>query len=381
MKIKTSPDLKFTTTDKALISAFQKVSSITFYVDCLDSERKHLMVSYKGKAYVIGITPDAFACVLLSDTEVEAEGGVAFDLKVVQGLIKNVGTVEVYTDSGKLHFKATKGRYKANTEYVEVEPVDANTIKEFSSSESTTALSPEVIESLKEGLNSCELTNFYSDETILAFIDIGKTAISVACADNFHVAWYQNNIKTKTQARFAIPARTFSIVDKFVAGNKVEFGIGSGRMCIVGEEFILSLPEVQTEDDMFELVPTYVDSLDKSSTTIMISKSDMRSLENMFAITDEDTKLQMTLKDQKVKISLSTRSGGVSDMFKVKMKGTNRTVHIDPRIFNDLFKRVKNDDIPMSFHVGPKGASSCFMMKTAPSETSTLIQIGTFYDE
>jgi hypothetical protein len=381
MKLNPSPDLSLTSTDKAFISALQKVSSITFYVDCLDSERSHYVTVNKGIPYIIGITSDAFACVRIEDSEGYSDGTVGFDLKVVQGLLKNVGPINIKTTEGKLHMSAVKGRYKASTEFIEFDESNVTIVRNYMSAENSNSIDPDIIAALREGLKSCELTNFYSDDTILAYIRLSKGNVSVACADNFHVALYNHKVKNKLSMKFAIPSRTFSVIDKFISGNKATIDIGLGRMRVAGENFVLCLPEVQVEDELFELVPSYIESLGKTVTRITFSRSDMKALDNMFAITDEDTKLQIAVREGKAKISLTTRAGSVSDIFKVEMKGKPRVAHIDPRIFNDLFKKISDDEIPMEFYIGDKGASSCFKFSTSPSEDANLIQIGTFYDE
>ncbi|MNV25350.1 hypothetical protein D3C71_1164460 [compost metagenome] len=82
-----------------------------------------------------------------------------------------------------------------------------------------------------------------------------------------------------------------------------------------------------------------------------------------------------------VKVNMTTKSGSVSDSFKAEVNGESRSVHIDPRIFNDLFKKVSGKEVPMEFFGGNKGTSSCFRIVSSLSKSARLTQIGTFYDE
>lgn len=381
MKIKQSSDIAFIANDKMLQAAFAKVTGITLYVDCLENERKHILACVGKSLYVIGITPDAFACVRLDDVEVEHEGSVSFDIKTVQGLLKNAGSVRVTVDEGRLAIKAIKGRYKANTEFQEVEDVDIMMVADNMETDKIKPLKADVIKSLRDGFKHCSLTNFYSDEVILAYVDITKSGVSIATADNFHVAWFTEELKTGLNTRFTMPSKTFHVIDKFMEDTDAAFDLGSGKLRVVGDSFVLSLPEVQSDVESFELVPSYVNGLSKPTTSIVYDRKDMQSLDNMFTIMDEDTKMELKIKDDKSRISLSTRSGSVSDAFTIKKKGKDCVAHIDPRIFNDLFKATVSSTIPMTFHAGGKGASSCFQFKTRPTKTSQLIQIGTYYDE
>lgn len=382
MKITTKPTLQFEANAKEVQQAIQKVLSITQFVDCLDTERRHVMAVNDKAAYIMGLTPDAFACVKITDASNFKNGSLIFDPTVVQGLLKNKDALAFAGEGAELTMRALKGKYNAKIEFATLDEADQVRIEDALTASKAKKLANNVITAIRKGVKATELTNFYSDETILAYVKVGEKGVVVECADNFHVSCYRDKTPSKTKFRFAIPTKTFSLIDKFIGESDAQFALDGSQLRVQGDKFVVSLPETQVDSDMFDQVPEYIKLLkDNAVTQINFNPSSMKTIDNMFAILNEDTKMAFKVAKKGVDISLTTRSGAVTDGFKATVKGEPRTVHIDPRIFNDLFKKINGDEVPMSFHVMKKGAASCFKIVSEQSETAQLIQIGTFYDE
>ena len=382
MKITPKATLMFEGAAKEVQQAIQKVLSITQFVDCLDTERRHVMTVVGKNAYIMGLTPDAFASVQIKGASGTKDGSLIFDPTVVQGLLKGRDELSITAEKHELVMSAVKGRYSARVEYVPLEEADIVRIEDAIEASKAKKLSKEVITAIRTGVKATELTNFYSDEVILAFVKVGEKGVTVESADNFHVACYQDKVPSKTKFRFAIPTKTFSLIDRFIGDSHAQFALDGSQLRVQGDTFVVSLPETQVDSEVFELVPEYIKLLkDNAVTSIEFDPSSMKAIDNMFAILNEDTKMAFNVANKGVKVNLTTRSGSVSDGFKAAVTGEARTVHIDPRIFNDLFKKVKGDKVPMSFHVMKKGQASCFKIVSKQGDTARLTQIGTFYDE
>lgn len=381
MKLSTKPTLSFTAKVKDLQTAIQKVLSITQFVDCLDTERQHIMAVADGKAYIIGITPDAFAMVQIEASEVGKDGSLVFQPDLVQGLIKGRDELAISADKSNLIMAALKGRYNATTELSLLEEADVMRIKNAFEGSKAKKLKSDVIAAIRTGVKAAELTNFYSDEVILAMIKISEKGVVVECADNFHVSRYQDKTPSKVALRFAIPTKTFGLIDRFIGETDAQFALDGQQLRVQGEGYIVSLPETQIDDDVFGIVGSYINSLKKAQTVLKFDPSAMKVVDNMFAIVADDTRMTMQVGGKAVKVNLTTKSGTVSDAFKAEVEGKTRSVHIDPRIFNDLFKKVQGKEVPMEFFAGAAGGSSCFRIVSVQSKSARLTQIGTCYDE
>lgn len=382
MKISIKPNLSFTAKVKDLQSAIQKVLSITSFVDCLDTEKQIAMIVSEGKAHIAGITPDAFACVTIETSSASKDGALMFDPVLVQGLIKGRDELAVTGDKSNLVMTAVKGKYTATTEIVLLEPADTMRIEQVFETTKAKKLKADVIAAIRAGIKAAELTNFYSDEVILAYVKIGEKGVNIECADNFHVSRYQDKTKSSVTMKFAIPTKTFSLIDRFIGDTDAQFALDGQQLRVSGKGFVVSLPETQVDPEMFDLVPTYLATLKNPQTTLKFNPEAMKTVENMFAIITDDTRMAFSVGEKNVKVSMTTKSGSVSDAFKAHIQGATRTVHIDPRIFNDLFKKLAGKEIPMEFFGDQKkGSSACFRLVSQPSKSARLTQIGTFYDE
>ena len=381
MKLSSKPTLAFTAHAKELQQAITKVLSITQFVDCLDTERRHAMLVSDGKAYIAGITPDAFACIRIDNADATSDGSLIFDPTVVNGLLKGRDDLNVVGEKSQVTFSATKGKYSASTELAVFDEAELLRVTNVFEAPKAKKLKNSVISAIRAGIKAAELTNFYSDEVILAYVKVGEKGVTVECADNFHVSCYQDKTPSDNKFRFAIPTKTFSLIDRFIGESDAQFSLDGSQMRVQGKTFMVSLPETQAADVMFEQVSEYLKNLGKPITKITFDPAAMKTVDNMFAITTEDTKMSFNVGQKSVKVELTTKTGRVADAFKAKVEGEARTAHIDPRIFNDLFKKVKGDQVPMDFFGGNKGVSSCFRIVSKQSDTARLTQIGTFYDD
>lgn len=382
MQISTKSKMAFTASAKNIQQAINKVQSITKFVDCFDAERIHALAVIDKKAYIVGLTPDAFALVEIDGAVGIKPGAVSFSAEVVVGLIKGRDDLEVSSDKA-LSIKAIKGKYHANVEFFQLEDADGMRINDALSRQKAKELEPKTIAAIRKGVKATELTNFYDPNSpILARVRVTEKSVSVLAADNYHIAYYNDKIKSKIKLQFAIPTKTFNLIDRFIGEDKAEFVFGDGKVRVQGKHFIISLPETQTGEDEFGLYLEYLKNIPEATTTFDFNSAGFKTIENMFAIINEDTKMTLSVVKDAVKIEMSTKGGAVKDAFKTKMKGKEKDIRIDPRIFQDLFKQVDGKIVPMSIHLPKtKGQSGGFKIESDKSETATLIQVGTFHDE
>lgn len=381
MNIKNSPLLGFTANAKDILQAIARVHSLNQSIDCLDTDRAVIMAVVAEHAYIIGITPDSFALQRIQGADVAKEGAFAFDVTTINGLLKNRDGVVVEGDKSRVSFTATKGKYSANTELVEVDAAHIMRITTSMESQKANKLKADVIGAIRSGVKSAELTNFYSDEVILAYITVNDKGVRVDCADNFHVASYLDKVPSERKFRMAIPVKTFVLIDKFIGDSDVKFSTDESHMRVEAKDFTVIMPATQVDSEMFDLVPSYLKTLQSPITEFNLSAEALKITDNIFAILTEDTKMSLSIGKNKASVEMTTRNGSVRDSFKIAPKGKEHVAHIDPKIFGDLIKKIKGDDLPFSFFEGAKGTTGCFRIVSRPSKTSRLTQIGTFYAE
>ena len=150
-----------------------------------------------------------------------------------------------------------------------------------------------------------------------------------------------------------------------------------------GKTYTVSLPSVQVESEMFGIVRGYLKSLPEQTAEIKFTSAGYAAVDNMFTISDEETKLALEINPKgKVSVSLTTGTGTVSDAFKSEVSGKALTARIDPRIFADLFGKVKDrDKLPMRFYASRnKGRASSFVISASTDKAKAYL-VGTYYDE
>ncbi len=381
MKISKNPALSFSANAKDVALAISRVHSLNQTVNCLDTDRFMLMAVIEKNPYIIGITPDSFAMQKIQNADVSSEGAFVFDVTTINGLLKNRDGISITGDKSSITIAALKGKYTARTEIAEIADEHIMRIKASTESQKANKLKSAVIEAIRNGVKCAELTNFYSDDVILAFITVGEKGIRVDCADNFHVASYVDKTPSERKFRIALPVKTFTLIDKFIGESDAKFSTDESQLRVEGKDFTVIMPATQVDEDMFDLVPSYLKTLTKPITEFNLTAEALKITDNIFAIITEDTKMSLTVKSKSAKIEMTTRNGSVSESFKVAATGREHVAHIDPKIFGDLIKKIKGDELPFSFFEGAKGTTGCFRVISRPSKTSRLTQIGTFYAE
>lgn len=384
-------DFGFVCDSGKISSAIAKTVAVTNFSNSSDNEKHHLLVSYKGQLFVIGYSSETFIVLNVEGVETTTDGSCGFVPSVLQGLIKNRKELDFSFANGRLSFKATKGKYSGSIITDAVTEDQLPYIKRMMKikSESGGSISGDLLEEIRKGVKYADLKDYYNDEQILCAIRVKKGVLDVSAHDNFHMSYYKSETKSKGSFELAIPVVTFKLIDKFISDEKedADFHLDNKQFKIVGKSYMISLPPVQVDDEYFDRVPGYIKTLSNPLAQLKFNSEAVRTVDNMFTIADEDTRLSLSVADTgKVDISLATESGKIADAFKsksVKLDGEKKvSFMIDPRIFADLFDKVRDlKDVPMRlFSKRNKGVSSCFMI-SGSTKTSKIFMVGTYYEE
>lgn len=377
MKLVSNTGLAFNGIGKEIVAAFGRVKAVVSYVKADDG--KFVIACMNGGVYAIGTSTDAMACIKIKDAESINEGTIAIDADLLSGVVKGRGDLHLEVQ-GKLRIAEKKGRYQAQVEPLDFDEKDIAMLQQYLTPTKSKSLTAEQTAIMKAGVKQVSLQNFFSDEELVALIDIREKRIVVACFDNYHLAEYQYKTKSDVKMRMALPTKAFDLIDKFVAGGKAKFESANGRLRVDGPDFLLSIPETQAEDTMYDVTSTYKKLLQNPVSSFVFDTNAVGSVENMFALVEKDTKMTMRVGKKNVSIEVSTPRGSVADSFKTAVQGDQIDLHVDPRIFMDLFRKVKDKKtVPLAlYHV--RGASSSFAFQTE-ADKATLTLIASFESE
>lgn len=378
MKLKSEFSLESTVSGKALLEAVKKIKSFTDASDAMDTEKKHVLMSGKEGLLVIGCTPESFSCILV-EANTDKSGALIFEVDKVIGLLKGRSEVNISIASSKLQIKETKGRYKATTDIEKVEDADMLLIRNYYESEPKKKLSNEVVKSLREGVRAARLEDHYTQSDILAYVIVDKAFVRVSCFDNYHVARYQAEVESKTKLKMVFSTHMFNIADKFIGDDKINVDVSdSGNIRMRSDSFVLCLPEVQYEDAYFGMAEDYIGALKKPLCTATFDRKDAGVVDNMTAVSDNDTKMVLKTGKKGIQLKLTTKGGSVEDVFSAKPKGDSVEAHIEYRIFKELFGKVSDDDVNIAFYKGLTGATASFMLHSNKNGADLKL-IGTYY--
>ena len=390
--VETGPKFAFTADSAKLAAAIQKVVTVTSFSNCSDSERQHMIISYKKNLFVVGYSPETFIIMHVTGVVATKDGSCGFSPTILMGLIKNRKELEFSFESNRLYFSATKGKYKGDITTTAVSRDQMPYLERMmkAKSKSGGSLSGEMLDHIRTAVKYVDLKDFYNNSQILCAIRLRKGVLEVTSHDNFHMAFYKSKYADKKASfEMAIPVTTFKLIDKFVKdeGGDVEFYPDDKQFKLVGSSYVVSLPPLQVEDDFYDRVPGFIKSLKNPAVEMNFNISGIKTVDNMFSIADEESKLALTVTDKgKVAIKLSNDHGTVDDAFKsdnTKVNiGSKMSFMIDPRIFGDLFNKVRDrEEVPMRLYSKKnKGVSSAFQI-AASGEDYKLWLVGTYYED
>lgn len=380
----------FTCDSNVIAKAINKVVTVADFSKGSEDKSVCLLASHKGALFVIGYSTETFSAFQVEGVKTSADGSFAFSPKTLLGLIKNRSDIEFTYDKGRLSFSAVKGKYSANIE-TSITPPEAmilvnNHLK--NEKRKSTTVTGDLLETLRKAIKVCSLANLYNTDPVNSLIRASKGVLEVSAFDNSHLAYYRAKVSSEATFKMALPVAMFNLIDRFVAseGEDVEFVMNGKQFMVFGKTYIVTLPPVQAEDAQYDLTPNYIKALKKPVAELVFMPDGIKTVDNMFTIADENSKLILNVSGKgKVGISLTNESGSISDEFKTTATVTTKkgtfTAMIDPRVFGDLFGKCTQSEIPMKmFQKADASVSSAFMITNHTNDSKSYL-IGTYHEE
>lgn len=378
-------EIAFEADAKDILNAMNKVQGLNKSVECLDSERRTFLLGRKSGLSIIGTTTDSFAMAEVIGAEVATNGLVQIDADAFATMLKGRNVVKVTSNESELIIRATSGsKYEAKLLH-QVDDLEVSSkhirsvLKERSKDE---VFEQEVITAIRDGVKRTEIKSFYSDDIILAHIVVTGKLVRVMCADNFHIASYVKQVKARRELKLAIPARMFTLVDKFIGdAESVQFSTDGKSLRVSGEGFLVVAPSAQVDEATFTVIPNYLKSLQKPEFSMTLPGAIRGITANLAAVVGEDNKLQIEARSKQCRFSMKGRSGSITETVKVETKGGDFGAMVDPRIYEALMNKTDHDQIDINFYLGGAGASGGFKIESDLGERERITLVGTYYTE
>lgn len=378
MKLIEGSELEFECNGKEFASTLSNIINVTTYIKADDA--KFVLATQKGKGiYLIGSSTDAMACAKIPG-EATKSGTVKIDAITLIGLLKTRGDCQFKTGGGQIAFKEKKGMFKAQLNVTDFDADDIQMLEHQLVGRKTDPMPKDVVTKLRDAVKRVRLQDFYGASELPIIFEIGEKVMRVYCHDEHHVALFKTKVKNSTPLKSALPAKAFSVIEKFIQADKISFSVDSGRFRATGSDFTVSIPEGQLIYGEVGQAVHYNKALDgmKVISAMTFDTKAVSAVSNMSVLSDGETKMALAFSKGKTLMSVQGKGGKVSDEFKSNNTGKPMDIRVDPRIFMDLFNKVSGIEIDMNFYKVP-GAMSAYRLVTKV-DGGTLTLVGT-YDE
>nr|DAF93407.1 MAG TPA: beta clamp protein [Myoviridae sp. ctshb19] len=378
MKLIEGNELEFTAIGKDIANVLSKIINVTTYIKADDA--KFVLACQKNKGvYLIGSSTDALACAKVSDNCTKS-GTVKIEAVKLIGLLKARGPCQFKTAGGQIAFKEVKGKFTAQLPVTEFDHDDIQMLEHQLVGNKTEPMPKEIVHALREAVKRVRLTDFYGSSELPIIFEIGEKLMRVYCHDEHHVALFKIKVKGAVPLKTSLPAKAFSVIEKFIESDKISFSVSSGRFRATGDNFTVSIPEGQLIYGEVGQAVQYNKMLDdlKPISAMTFDTKAVGVVSNMSVLSDGDTKMALALDKGKVRMSVQGNGGRVSDEFKANVSGKPLDIRVDPRIFMDLFNKISGVEIDMNFYK-VAGAMSAYRLVTK-IDGGALTLVGT-YDE
>lgn len=359
------PRFKANATD--IVTAISRVSSVVSYVKA--DEQQFFITTGKDCVKVVGKSSDALAIAHV-DAVVHGKGSIFFCQKTLAGTLKGRKEGEFVAEGSTISYAEANSRFKASLN-----------VKQLDENDSVVTHTGDMLEFdegavsiIREGAKLVTLQDVYTKQELPIVVDIVDKGIKIYCFDDYHLSMFARRYKAPT-VRFALPAKAFPVVDKFLCG-KIRIGAAHGRIFFSSETELVSVPQIQMADDHLNIPNLYLGELKKMKpmSALIIDKKVKASVRNMGPLMDTETKLVLNTSEHDLELSLAGKSGTVSDTFLQPFVVPKMSLRLDAKIFLDLFSKTDNDAEVFLFHV-PHAMNSYMCREATADGTLTLVGI------
>lgn len=338
----------FTAESKELDSAISKITAVMTTQS--SSVEGFLIVADDSKLYLIGFKSDTFASIVIKSGTPEGQGSFMFDQKTFQGLIKNRGEMKFEHEGQDIKYSSVKGKYNGSIHGEQFTDEQALVLNSFlgESQEQNIVIPSSVLAFLKDGVKTTAITDMFTSKSLLSYIVLNeKGVLLVSSFDKHHFGLYCGKTELLgTSFKVAMPSSHFTAIERLAESENIKFFMQQGNLKVEGQNFLMVLPSIQTDEKNFDLISGFIKALDPATFSCAVDSSKLSQVvDNMFSLnTKGQTSFDIshTASSKFLTIEFNTSVGSASDSIAIsEVESTGIKARIDPRIFKDLISLVK----------------------------------------
>lgn len=343
----------FTVETSVLLGALSKVNSIATASKASDAaEGAFLVFASDKKLFALSYTADTF-CYVRIEAKVKGEGFFTFDYDTFVKTLK--GRKELEVKVGK-QLEVKSGRYSVKLNLSELPANFMTAIQNYLKVTKADKMKSTDMQKIRSAIKQVDIQDIYAGKKNACYLVIKDGKLLASSFDHFHMVVVREKVAYQ-DTRVAFHSSTFRLLDKFIGDADVSLYVGR-HLRVESEDFVVCLPPVQAEEASFSIANDFIKSLGEAVGTFELNTSAVKALHNISGMIEGDDKMDITVSDGRVEISMKSQKGSISDSYKCKTNGEAKFT-VDPRVLIDLYKKVTLPCV-VTLHGGGRGTSSAF---------------------
>lgn len=339
--------MKATIESKNLQDALRMVASATGGPELVN------LVAQDKQLYVVAQGLDVSVRLRVKDSSVEGKGHVTVGVNALIGLTKNRGQLLLENSKGdsKLSVSSVKGgRYTGD---VVIPPYSAIDAVEAGDKAKHLKFDTTVQTVLAEAIERVALNNVHTNEPLYLTIDGSNKTTSVICGDAYHLAFYHHPNVDIGKKNLVIPLTTFRTIQNLAGkDSKFKMSLEGSYVFAANEDMSIALPMMQPEDvsalpKVSEAQELFA-SLKKNDGKFTIEREKLvTALGNINSVAEADVPLQLSIKDNKLKLRFESGQSNVQETIKVSDAkwGNKLVIKLDPGLLGDILSPITTKEV------------------------------------
>ncbi len=338
--------MKVKVTTESFINALKDVQKVA------PSETINITASSKALTLSSSST-GASICVIVSGAKVESKGYCAVPVATLEGVLKKRKDVVFELHKDELQFKAGSATSYAG----KLTTVPYQEIK-IEKEESILKLDEETLSKLSEIISNVALNsvNLKKQDILPICVRLSDEGIEASCASRNHMAYAHFHKKTfKKTNEFCVEPSILPLIES--VSRKSAYKLAVTDNSVFAESDTFQIRFVTQQLDRFVKLQTVKDFLKnrpKAEATIKAKSEDVvASFQNMLSLYEQNSFIEVTCKDNTLKVATKTKFGAASENLKGEAKGGFKKPYgVHPKVFDDLLVKCKANTIKIGFHDG-----------------------------
>lgn len=291
--------------------------------------------------------------VVVVGAKVESKGHCAVPVATLEGVLKKRKDVVFELAKDELQFKAGSATGYAG----KLTTVPYQEVK-IEKEESTLKLDEETLSKISEIISHVALNsvNLKKQDILPICMRLSEDGIEASCASRNHMAYAHYKKKTFKKAHeFCVEPSILPLIESVSRKAAYKLAVTDNSVFAEGENFQIRFVTQQLDRFVkLETVKEFLKSRPKAEATVKAKTEDVSSsFQNMLSLYEQNSFIEVTCKDNTLKVATKTKFGAASEGIKGETKGGFKKPYgVHPKVFDDLLIKCKASTIKLGFHDG-----------------------------